>query len=137
MRSDDLTAADMNSPSCGCVDGAMDCSRLQLTLQRAQCARRNAPPNVWRAHSWPFRPHPKPSSSNSISSTPSMQAAAGRQASRKANLAIAGLLTVFVGGTYFNILSRVSRDDLEAELQRELEEEARKQAKQAAAQQSA
>lgn len=66
-----------------------------------------------------------------------MNAAAGRPASRKANLAIAGLLAVFVGGTYFNIISRVSRDDLEHELQRELEEEARKQAKQAAAQKSA
>ena len=62
-----------------------------------------------------------------------MNAAAGRSASRKANLAIAGVLAAFVGGTYYNIISRVSRDDLEEELQRELLQEARKQAKEAAA----
>ena len=62
-----------------------------------------------------------------------MNAAAGRPASRKANLAIAGVLAAFVGGTYYNIISRVSRDDLEEELQRELLQEARKQAKEAAA----
>ena len=60
-----------------------------------------------------------------------MNAAVGRQTSRKANLAIAGLLTVFVGGTYYNIISRVTKNDLEEELQRELEQEARKQAAQA------
>ena len=62
-----------------------------------------------------------------------MNAAAGRPARRKANLAIAGVLAAFVGGTYYNIISRVSRDDLEEELQRELLQEARKQAKEAAA----
>ena len=57
---------------------------------------------------------------------------AARQVSRKANFAIAGLLSIFVGGTYYNILSRVSRNDLEEELHRELESEARKQASAAA-----
>ncbi len=62
-----------------------------------------------------------------------MNAAVGKQASRKANLAIAGFLAVFVGGTYYNIISRVTHNDLEEELQRELLQEARKQAKEATA----
>ena len=60
-----------------------------------------------------------------------MNSGTGRRVSRKANFAIAGLLAVFVGGTYYNIIRRVSHNDLEAELQRELEAEARKQAKEA------
>lgn len=56
-----------------------------------------------------------------------------RRPNRRANLTIAGLLATFVGGTYYNIISRVSRDDLELELQRELAEEASRQAKEAAA----
>jgi len=61
-----------------------------------------------------------------------MNAGKGSRVSRKANIAIAGLLAVFVGGTYYNIISRVSHNDLEEELHRELEAEARKQAKEAA-----
>ena len=81
-----------------------------------------------------FAPKPKLIGVKSIFNILRMNVAAGRRVSRKANFAIAGLLAVFVGGTYYNIISRVSHDDLEAELHRELKAEARKQAKEAAAQ---
>lgn len=58
----------------------------------------------------------------------SMAAGAGGAAARKVpNWALAGLLAVFVGGTYFKAINRVTSDDLERELERELEEEARRQ----------
>lgn len=43
------------------------------------------------------------------------------------NKLLAGLLAVFVGGSYFTIIKRVSSDDLERELERELEDENRRQ----------
>lgn len=45
------------------------------------------------------------------------------------NWALAGLLAVFVGGSYFTIIKRVSSDDLDKELEREIAEEVRRQAK--------
>lgn len=47
------------------------------------------------------------------------------------NWALAGLLAVFVGGSYLTIIKRVSDNDLEKELERELVEEARRQLKEA------
>lgn len=43
------------------------------------------------------------------------------------NWAVAGLLTVFVGSTYFQTFRRVSIDDLDAELEREIEQEIKRQ----------
>lgn len=46
---------------------------------------------------------------------------------RLPNWALAGLLAALVGGTYFSSFTRVSKDDLQRELERELQEEAAKQ----------
>lgn len=57
--------------------------------------------------------------------------AVGTATSRRVpNWAVAGLLAVFVGGSYFTIIKRVSSDDLEKELEREILEEYRRQSKQ-------
>ena len=45
------------------------------------------------------------------------------------NWALAGLLGVFVAGSYFTIFNRVSSNDLEKELERELLQENRRQSK--------
>lgn len=49
------------------------------------------------------------------------------------NLLVAGALAAFVGGTYWKVLSNVSSDDLERELEREIAEEERRQRKAEAA----
>lgn len=54
---------------------------------------------------------------------------ATRSSGRVPNWALAGLLAVFVGGSYFQVIHRVSQDDLDEELERELEEELRRQIK--------
>ena len=53
--------------------------------------------------------------------------AAARTSKVVPNWALAGLLAVFVGGSYFTIIRRVSSNDIERELERELEEENRRQ----------
>lgn len=49
------------------------------------------------------------------------------------NLAVAGALLAFCGGTYWKVIHNVSSDDLERELEREIAEEERRQQKAAAA----
>ena len=58
-----------------------------------------------------------------------VSAAAAASKGRVPSWALAGLLAVFVGGSYFTIIKRVSNDDLEKELEREIAEENRRQAR--------
>lgn len=57
----------------------------------------------------------------------------GRRPSVVPNWAVAGVLVLFAGATYWKTLHNVSSDDLERELEREIEAESKKQAKEARA----